>query len=120
VGSAFSWVSNFEGFCGLFCGFWWVFSWHLWVFVGLRKYELENKIFKEKKYLLLTRCRELGRSATQICFSYLFLENNLSDLENFYISKILKPFSLDSQIALRMTNHITVIIRAFLRNSSSR
>ena len=37
--------------------------------------------------ICLTRCRELGILDAQICFSCLFLENNLSDLENFYILK---------------------------------
>jgi hypothetical protein len=58
----------------------------------------------------LTRCRELVIQDDQICFSCVFLENDLSDPENFYISKIPNPSSLESQIALPRTNHNTVII----------
>ena len=46
----------------------------------------------------LTRCRELGILDAQICFSCLFLENYLSDLENFYIFKILNSSFLECQI----------------------
>ena len=69
--------------------------------------------------LFLTRCAKLGRWAAQICFSCIFLENNLFNHKNFYIFKILDHSSPRSRIVLPKPNHNTVVNQIILRDTPS-